>query len=206
LNLPYAIWGVRRVLRDVQSRLVRRTKGFSFGTGLAILGWPILRCSEGAQVTIGRNLMLISESVHSAVGVSRPCMIRAMRPGAQVVIGDDVGMSGATVSATNAITIGDRVLIGADAVIVDNDFHPVQTTPRRYGQEGVASAPVVIEDDVFIGMRAMVLKGVHIGRGAVVAAGSVVSADVPAGCIVGGVPARVLGRVGGDSSTEVRPT
>jgi acetyltransferase-like isoleucine patch superfamily enzyme len=197
VNLPYAIWGIRRVLREVQSRLVRRTDGFSFGPGLSVLGWPILRCSEGAHVVVGRNLMLISESVHSAVGVSRPCMIRAMRPGARIVIGDDVGMSGATVCAAREVTIGDRVLIGADAVIVDNDLHPVRSIPRRYEQEDVASAPVVIEDDVFIGMRAMVLKGVRIGAGAVVGAGSVVTADVPAGCIVGGVPASVLGQVGG---------
>jgi galactoside O-acetyltransferase len=59
----------------------------------------------------------------------------------------------------------------------------------------VSEKPVVIEDDVWIGCRSIVLKGVRIGRGAVIAAGSVVTKDIPAGAIAGGVPARVLSTV-----------
>ena len=85
-------------------------------------------------------------------------------------------------------------------VITDSDHHPVHppaSTPRRFASfpAPTAAHAVVIEDDVFIGARSIVLKGVRIGAGAVVGAGSVVSRDVPAGSIVAGNPAVVVGSV-----------
>jgi len=118
-----------------------------------------------------------------------------MEPGARIEIGDDVGMSGASVCSAMSVTIGNRVMLGADAVVTDTDFHPVHAVPRRYVNTGVQVAAVVIEDDVFVGMRAMVLKGSRIGKGSVVAAGAVVTTDVPPFSIVAGQPARVVGRI-----------
>lgn len=83
-----------------------------------------------------------------------------------------------------SITIGDGCAISHDVTIMDSDAH-------RLGDQ-VSRAPVSIGDHVWIGTRVTVLSGVTIGDGAVVAAGSVVVDDVPAGCLVGGVPARVL--------------
>ncbi len=94
--------------------------------------------------------------------------------------------------------IGNRVLIGSGALITDNDAHPVHVVPRRYSKEKIGALPVVIEDDVFIGARAIILKGVHIGKGAVVGAGAVVSKDVPALSIVAGNPATIMGKVSND--------
>lgn len=196
--ITYRIPLVRRAFRLVQSLLLRQRKGFHFGKGLVVYGWPILRCARGAEVRVGRNLVMISENLFSAVGVSRPCLINAIEPGARIVIGDDVGISGASICSACSVTIGDRVMLGADVVVTDTDFHPVHTVPRRYVREGVASAPVVIEDDVFVGMRAIVLKGVRIGAGSVVAAGTIVTSDVPPLSIVAGRPARVVGVVGAD--------
>lgn len=191
----YSLPVLRKLVIVAQSNLARRTRGFRFEKGLCVHGWPILRCVKGAKVTAGRNLVLISHSVFSAPGVARPCLINAMAPGARIVIGHDVGMSGASICSRASITIGDRVLLGADVMIVDTDFHPVQSVPRRYAQTGIGVAPVVIEDDVFIGMRAMVLKGTRIGKGSVVGAGAVVTSDVPPFSIVAGQPARVVGAV-----------
>lgn len=94
------------------------------------------------------------------------------------------------------ILVAERVDIGAgctfswDVQVLDNDFHAITTD----GVEQASSAPVVIGDRVWVGTRAVILKGVTIGDGAVVAAGAVVTKDVPAGAVVAGVPAKVVGR------------
>ena len=103
-------------------------------------------------------------------------------------------MSGTTVCAAYRITIGARVLIGADVMIADTDFHEVDQIPRRHLPIPTPSErdAVSIGDDVFIGARSIVLKGSSIGNGSVIAAGSVVTGDIPAGVVAGGVPAKVL--------------
>jgi len=111
-----------------------------------------------------------------------------------VNIGDDVAMSGCSITAEERITVGNRVMIGAGALILDSDAHPLDPQERFKGGRG-RTAPILIEDDVFVGARAIVLKGVRIGKGAVVAAGAVVVKDVPAYTIVGGNPARPIGHV-----------
>ncbi|GJM21588.1 MAG: hypothetical protein DHS20C15_15030 [Planctomycetota bacterium] len=95
---------------------------------------------------------------------------------------------GAEVIAWESVTIGRDCMIAWDALIMDTDLHPVGDRPLR-------NAPVVIEDRVWIGARALVLKGVTLGEGAIVSAGAIVTKDVPAYHVVGGTPARVLGRV-----------
>jgi acetyltransferase-like isoleucine patch superfamily enzyme len=80
-----------------------------------------------------------------------------------------------------------------DVQILDNDFHAITVD----GTTRPSTAPVTIGDRVWVGTRALILKGVEIGDGAIVAAGSVVSRDVPPGTIVAGMPARVVGKVDG---------
>ncbi len=91
-------------------------------------------------------------------------------------------------------------MIGAGALILDSDAHPLDPEQRRKGGPA-RTAPITIEDDAFIGARAIVLKGVRIGQGAVVAAGAVVAKDVAPRTIVGGNPARPIGTVGCETRT-----
>jgi acetyltransferase-like isoleucine patch superfamily enzyme len=109
-------------------------------------------------------------------------------PGATLAIGNDVFVNHGTVlSASCGITLGDRVNVAPRCTLLDNDFHGTDTrdaAPRM--------APIVLEDDVWLGTGVIVLRGVTIGRGSVVAAGAVVTRDVPPGVLAGGVPARVL--------------
>jgi acetyltransferase-like isoleucine patch superfamily enzyme len=77
---------------------------------------------------------------------------------------------------------------------MDSDGHPLGPVARR-ALKKPKTAPVVIDEDAFIGARAIILKGVHIGRGAVIGAGAVVAADVPELSIVAGNPARTVGKV-----------
>jgi acetyltransferase-like isoleucine patch superfamily enzyme len=92
--------------------------------------------------------------------------------------------------ASGGLRLGDNVLIAAGVTITTRG-HPIALP--RFGQ--VADAPIEIGDDVWVGAGAIVLPGVRVGRGAIIAAGAVVNRDVEASTIVGGVPARVIGKV-----------
>jgi maltose O-acetyltransferase len=96
---------------------------------------------------------------------------------------------GGSICATESVRIGANCLIGTHAIIMDNDFHRIEPE-RRY--EWPASRPIVIEDNVWLGARVIVLPGVTIGAGSCIAAGSVVNADIPPRSVAAGVPARVI--------------
>lgn len=109
--------------------------------------------------------------------------------GARVVIGKDCWMNdGSYLECEANITIGDNVLIGRNVTIRDSDGHD---HGDAFGKKG-RCLPVVIGNSVWIGSNAMIQKGVHIGDGAIIAAGAVVCRDIPANTLAGGVPARVL--------------
>jgi len=103
--------------------------------------------------------------------------------------------------ANDLIKIGSNVMI-ADAVCIRDSDHVHSDLSRPMNSQGIVSSPVVIEDDVWIGRAAVILKGVRVGRGSIIAAGAVVTKDVEAYSIVGGVPARVIGRR--DKSAQVK--
>jgi acetyltransferase-like isoleucine patch superfamily enzyme len=111
---------------------------------------------------------------------------------AQIVIGDDCGMNGGVICACEKVEIGNSVLIGANVLIADTDFHPLSVAERQRDGQAGAVRPIVIEDNVFIGANVIVLKGVRIGRGSVIGAGSVVASDIPPDVIAAGNPARPL--------------
>jgi acetyltransferase-like isoleucine patch superfamily enzyme len=184
----------RRTLDWVLGRARLARAGVCVGPRLSLLGLPIVSVAQGASIQLGAGVALCSSSRDTALGVSHPVILRAMLPGARLTIGDDCALSGTSVCAALSVTIGNRCLFGADAIVADTDFHPLQAQGRRHAPVGeAASRPVVIGHDVFIGARAMILKGVTIGDGAVIGAGSVVTRDVPAGATVAGNPAQVLG-------------
>ena len=119
-----------------------------------------------------------------------PVVLSTRRSGAVLEVGEDCGFTGTTLVAADRITIGDRVLVGGNASIVDFDFHPLTPEGRAEAINAGAAAHILIGDDVFVGTGALVLKGVTIGEGAVVGAGSVVTQDVPPWTVVGGIPRR----------------
>jgi len=113
--------------------------------------------------------------------------------GKRIAIGDDTAMSGAVLYGRENITIGRNCLLGANSRIFTTDFHPLRAQDRlARNTEAISSAPVVLEDVVWIGADVIILKGVTIGRGSVIAAGSIVTKDIPPGVLAGGVPARVI--------------
>lgn len=117
-------------------------------------------------------------------------------PGGRLEIGDGTFVNaGVSICAARSVSIGARCQIGPRAMVIDSDFH-VPGDPLRRPEP----RPVVLEDLVWVGAGAMVLKGVRVGRAATIAAGSVVTKDVAPGSVVAGVPAR---QVGGRPPEEV---
>jgi len=159
----------------------------------AIIGAPIISLTEGSRVTFGQRVMLISKAWSTALGVSRPSIIRTLTADAVISIGNDVGMSGVTICAAKSIVIADRTLVGADSMIVDNDFHPIPPEHRREASIAYENGRgIEIGENVFIGARSIILKGVKIGANSVIGAGSVVTCDIPGDVVAGGNPCRVL--------------
>lgn len=190
-----ALLELRRYATLPLARLTFALSGVAWQDGWRIYGAPIIQRHADSTIRIGRNLTLRSWYASNPLGVVRRTLLCTWARKAQLIIGDDVGMTGAVIVAQTRIEIGDRVWIGANSTIVDTDFHPLSPEVRRADPTAGKSAPIVIEDDVFIGMWAIVLKGVRIGHGAVIGAGAVVASDVPSGAIVAGNPARWIGQV-----------
>jgi acetyltransferase-like isoleucine patch superfamily enzyme len=119
-----------------------------------------------------------------------------------IEIGNDSTLVGAIFMCAERIILGKNVTISYHVTIADSDFHPkdvdlrkqdamaIRPTGNRKLRPKLVTNPVIIEDDSWIGIGAIVLKGVHIGKGAQIAAGSVVTSDVPAGTFVEGNPAQ----------------
>ncbi len=162
------------------------------GHGVRILGTPIIDIRPGSRLVIGNNVSLTSRNKGYHLNMYAPMKLFADRPGAVISIGDETRMAGACVHACCSITIGKRCLISANCQIFDGNAHDLSfpDVEARINTTG-SSQPIVIEDDVWIGANAFILPGVTIGKGAVIAAGSVVTKDVAAMCVVRGNPAKL---------------
>jgi acetyltransferase-like isoleucine patch superfamily enzyme len=113
--------------------------------------------------------------------------------GLNIRVGRNVFINqGCTLNDIGGIEIGDDVMIGPRVSLITSG-HPVDPTQRR---RQIVAAPIVIRRNVWLGAGAIVLQGVTVGEDSVVAAGAVVTRDVPPGALVAGVPARVLRRIG----------
>lgn len=163
-----------------------------------IHGHLYIRLFPTAQVVIGDNLYFSSGWNVNALCTNRRGAIYAT-DNAVITVGNNVGMSSATLWAHKSITIGDYVKIGGNTIIIDTDAHNMDYKIRRgqYTDWG-KSASIVIKNDAFIGANCIILKGVTIGERVVVAAGSVVVNDVPDDCVVAGNPAKIIRRMAAD--------
>ena len=190
---------LRQLFYKHYNRLFFLLLDIKYGKNLQVLNKIYVR-GKG-KIIIGDNLVFTSGD-----GLNPLCRnIRGMfftATNGEIHIGDNVGISSACLRAQTKITIGDNVNIGADCLITDTDAHPhnymqrrrdtLSTISRQAYEALIPSGSIVIEDDVWIGTRCIILKGVHIGARSIIAAGSVVVKDIPADCIAGGNPCKVI--------------
>ncbi len=152
-----------------------------------------MRAAKPSAVVIGKHVSCYA-GCSFAIGENGRCRI-----------GDFTLINGALIMADEKIDIGSHCLISWNVGIADSDFHPLEPAQRLIDAQALApffkdrpprpklvTAPVIIADNVWIGMNATILKGVSIGENSVVAAGSVVTKSVPANTVVAGNPAVVV--------------
>jgi acetyltransferase-like isoleucine patch superfamily enzyme len=182
-------------LRVARHYLVSR--GVRCGPRLEMRSLPLCSRHPLAHIEIGADVIILNKLQENPAGIVHPTVLVASSPGARLKIGNHVGMSGAIIFCTNEITIEDYVSIGVDCRIYDTDFHPLDAGMRRVrDRTAIASAPVRMCEDAFIGARAVILKGVTVGARSVVGAGAVVTRDVPPDTVAVGVPARAVATIG----------
>ena len=183
------LWGLLRL----------RCKAVLFGVpvgpdvtcaGPVILGrWP------GSVIRIGAKVSLVSTSRRAtAATLYAPIRLRTHGPSAAIVLEEGVQLSGTSITARSTeIRIGKYTMLAPNCVVVDSDFHALWPPERRHVDPGYAGdAAVRIGEHVWIGMGCIILKGVQIGDGALIAAGSVVTRNIPPRVLAAGVPARVV--------------
>lgn len=172
------------------NRMILKAHGVVFGKNIQIPGkvsWLI----RGARITIGDNFYLSSGNGVNPIASNLQADVY-VEPGATLTIGNNVGMSSTRLWIHESARIGNNVKIGGCVLITDTDAHPMDYMARRSSNEGTKSAPVVIEDDVWVGAHCIILKGVTIGARSIIGAGSVVTKSIPADCVAAGNPCRVI--------------
>lgn len=182
--------------------LMKITK-VKYGKNLILRGVPVIFNKSGANLTIGDNVTVKSSFLSNLVGLYSRTIIVTRAPGAEIIIGNNVGISGATIYARNRIEIGENTCIGGNAKILDNDFHPIEVEGRNRllndsnggDSELVPSKPIKIGKNCFIGCNSILLKGTVLGDGCVVGAGAVVAGKFEDNCVIAGNPARVIKRL-----------
>lgn len=193
LSMP---WRIRNeLLRLLASPAIRARfwlNGIQWGRGWRIFGMPIIQRHSGSQILLGDGLELRSWKRSNPLVPNHRVVLATRTVEAAIRVGDHCGFTGATLVAAKSIQIGNRVLLGSNVTITDTDFHPLDAQERTTNPLGGKSEPVTIEDDVFVGMNAVILKGVTIGRCSVIGANSVITGDIPAYVVAAGNPGRVV--------------
>lgn len=159
---------------------------------LKFYGKTFLSISNNSLCRIGENFICHSGPLFGLEGTE--CKI-SVKENASLIIGDNCGISSVILACHHSIKIGSNVNIGGGTRIMDTNFHSIDWRVRENRNEDVKHAetkPIIIGDNVFIGARCIINKGVEIGSRSIIAAGSVVVKSIPEDCIAGGNPCKVI--------------
>lgn len=181
-------------------KLIMKATKVKYGKKLLLKGVPIIFNKNGATLKIGDNCVIKSSFLSNLVGLYSRTIIVTRSSDAAVCIGDNVGISGATIYARKKITIGSNTCIGGNCKILDNDFHPLEWEKRNEllndsnggDSEMIPSKEIFIGENCFLGCNSIILKGTVLGNGCVIGAGAVVSGKFEDNCVIAGNPAKVI--------------
>lgn len=197
---------IRKVLRllihdpfcHIATSFMMRCNDVQYGS-FRTNGIPIINVDrKGGRIFIGNNLRMNNGNANNNIGFNCRCTLISM-DGANLHIHNNIGMSQVALCAVGAdITIGSRTLLGGGVRIYSSNFHSLNYMDRRISEtdhKNRKCAPVTIGEDCFIGAGTVILKGVNVGNRTIIAAGSVVTKDIPADVIAGGNPCRVIKQI-----------
>jgi len=203
LRLLYRIFRkAKRAVLAVSDSLITgfylKVNHVTYGSNLVSKGVPKFDIRVNAKMSIGNNFSMNNGANHNMIGRQQRCYFVVME-GAELSIGDNVGISSTAFVCSTHIKVGNYVKMGGNTVIYDTDFHSIEKDFRSNPQLDrmhAKKAAVKIDDNVFIGAHTTILKGVHIGENSIIGAGSVVTKNVPANEIWAGNPAKFLKKIG----------
>lgn len=159
--------------------------GVNCAAGVRVRGMPIVHRHPAARIELGSGVVLQSLPRRYHAHMHSPVKLLADKPGARISVGDGTRINGACIHAVKSVSIGARCLFAAGVQVLDSNGHEacMDDPTKRIGSmdEG---RPVVIEDDVWLGLNVIVLPGAHIGAGSIIGAGAIVSGVVPSRSIV----------------------
>lgn len=174
------------------AKMLLYLNGATIKNGLNVLGFLQVEVTRRGKLTIGENLSVNSGNNYNVIGRQQKTIFWVE---GDLIIGNNVGISATAIICNHKISIGNNVTIGGNTVIYDTDFHnidPLIRSDKTIDKQSAIKLPVLIEDNVFIGAHATILKGVTIGKNSVIGACSVVSKSVPANEIWAGNPAKYI--------------
>lgn len=188
---------IRRIKKEFQcwystifTRLVFYLNDIEAEGFVKVCGNPFI--INNGRMKLGKNISMSSGAFANPVnGAGR--IIITVKKGAELIIGDNVGISNTEIYCATKIEICEGVLIGGGVRIYDTDFHSVNSEFRvMHPDPDIKSKPIIIRENSFIGSGTIILKGVSIGPESVIGAGSVVTKSVPKGEIWAGNPAKKI--------------
>lgn len=168
-------------------------KNIHIGRNINCWGRVLIWKSPESSIVIGNNLRIVSNHLRSGIAMHSKLKLTAFSE-AKIIIGDAVAMVGTSITCrTTCIEIMEGTIIGPNVIIVDSDFHVLWPPENRNFNMGYENdRPVKICKNVWIGMSCIILKGVTIGENSIIAAGSIVTKDIPPNVVAGGNPAKVI--------------
>lgn len=176
---------------------IKNKMGISTKGKLVIKGKPLIEIRYNANICLGNNVTLNSKNQGYHVNMHSPVKLFADKKDAKIKIGDNTRIHGTCIHAYEYIEIGSNCLVAANCQIFDGSGHDLSfDNPSNRINTNGNSKPVYISDNVWIGAGSIILPGVKIGQGAVVAAGSIVTKNVEDMTVVGGNPAKVINMKG----------
>lgn len=173
-------------------------KKVDFHHDIAFFGKPKIHIGQQAMVKIGKQFICRSGRDTKLDNGAYSTMV--VLDGSTLTIGDFSGITNAIIVCGENISIGNHVNIGNGTIVMDTDLHSMDwktRSDRLADPQNSHSRPIVISDHVFIGARCIILKGVTIGEKSIVAAGSVVTKNIPEGEVWGGNPAKFIKKIEG---------
>lgn len=191
----YLIKNISIILSTITFKLFLVADGFYLPKKMIIDGIIDYKIRKKGKLKIGNNFTLLSRRRSNFVGINNRATFEIYEKGS-IEIGDFCGFTSTVLSCRSKIKIGNYVKIGANVRIFDHDYHSLNYKNRRDSKtdsSNIATSPIIIDDDVFIGTNSIILKGVHIGARCIIGAGSVVSLkNIPPDSILAGNPARII--------------
>ena len=193
---------IRKIFYIRYNRLLFRINNVKYGKNFNVYNHFYLLKKKKSNLTIGDNFTFTSGESFNPLCRNICGCIALPEETSKLVIGNNVGISSACIWAKESITIKNNVKIGGDCIIMDTDAHNLDYKVRSSNMrtpdglsldvQSANSKPIVIENDVLIGTRCIILKGVTIGEHSIIGSGSVVTKSIPADCIAAGNPCKVI--------------